>query len=111
VRQELQMSSSAPICGLIQGEPVTGPIRDKFDDIPEGMDPDRDADAQRVRLKRGWPDEFRDGARCGFLQRYDGKRELGGYPLGFHHWPLDRRNAWYAGFSRGWCDRRKTEAG
>jgi hypothetical protein len=56
-------------------------------------------------IRERWPHEFRDGARCGFLQRYDGNRERGGYPLGFHRWPLERRNAWYAGFNRGFCDR------
>jgi hypothetical protein len=52
-----------------------------------------------------WPNEYRDGARCAFLQRHDGKREGGGYPLAFHGWPLDRRNAWFAGFNVGFHDR------
>jgi hypothetical protein len=64
-----------------------------------------DAWADSDGLRRRWPDEWVDGARCGFLQRYDGKREPGGYPLGFHRWPLDHRNAWFAGFNRGFCDR------
>lgn len=59
---------------------------------------------QIERLKTAWPAEFRDGARCGFLQKYDGSREAGGYPNGFHAWPQDRRNAWFAGFNRGLCD-------
>jgi hypothetical protein len=58
-----------------------------------------------ARLRSRWPDEFRDGARCAFLQRYDGDRERGGYPLGFHCWPLDQRNAWFAGFNVGFHDR------
>jgi hypothetical protein len=111
VRHEPLMSAFGLIFGCLQGEPVTRPTRDKFDNMPEGVDPYPDADAQRVRLKRDWPDEFRDGARCGFLQRCEGKRERGGFPLGFHQWPHERRNGWYAGFNRGWCDRRKTEAG
>ena len=57
-----------------------------------------------ARLRQRWPEEFRDGARCGFLLRFDGDRERGGYPRGFHVWPLDRRNAWFAGFNRGFCD-------
>ena len=48
-------------------------------------------------LRTRWPNEFRDGARCAFLQRYDGDREKGGY----HRWPLDRRNAWAADFNQG----------
>jgi hypothetical protein len=51
------------------------------------------------------PDEYRDGARCAFLRRFDGVRQEGGYPPGFHHWPLERRNAWFAGFNRGYHDR------
>lgn len=52
-----------------------------------------------------WPVEWRDGARCAFLMKFDGPRERGGYPVGFHGWPLDRRNAWFAGFNRGFHDR------
>jgi hypothetical protein len=57
------------------------------------------------RLRRLWPGEFRDGARCGLLLRFDGEREKGGYPRGFHLWPPGRRNAWFAGFNRGFHDR------
>jgi hypothetical protein len=51
------------------------------------------------------PSEFRDGARCGFLQRHEGPRDPGGYPPGFKHWQLERRNAWFAGFNVGFHDR------
>ena len=44
-------------------------------------------------LRERWPAEYRDGARCVFLLRFDGDRDQGGYPRGFHKWPLDRRNA------------------
>jgi hypothetical protein len=56
-------------------------------------------------IRARWSAEFRDGARCAFLQRYDGEREPGGYPLGFHRWPLNRRNAWLAGYNVGFHDR------
>jgi hypothetical protein len=56
-------------------------------------------------VSRRWPNEFREGARCGFLRRFVGVREKGGYPRGFHLWPLERRNAWFAGFNRGFLDR------
>jgi hypothetical protein len=56
-------------------------------------------------FKEQWPDEYRDGARCAFLRRFEGDREEGGYPRGFHEWPLERRNAWFAGFNRGFHDR------
>ncbi|MCW2315105.1 hypothetical protein M2322_000625 [Rhodoblastus acidophilus] len=61
--------------------------------------------AETERFRAEWPDEFRDGARCAFLRKYPGAREAGGYPSGFHKWPLDRRNAWWAGNNRGACDR------
>ena len=54
---------------------------------------------EAARLRQRWPTEFRDGARGAFLMRFDGQREPGGYPLGFHGWPLERRNAWFAGFN------------
>ncbi len=58
-------------------------------------------DAYRER----WRTEWRDGARCAFLGQFEGEREIGGYPRGFHAWPLARRNAWFAGFNRGFHDR------
>jgi hypothetical protein len=58
-----------------------------------------------ARLEQRWPNEFRDGARCAFLRRFDGHRQEGGYPVGFRNWPLERRNAWFAGFNRGFHDR------
>lgn len=58
-----------------------------------------------------WPTAWRDGARCAFLERYDGAREPGGYPKGFHSWSLERRNAWFGGFNRGRCDRLSIEEG
>jgi hypothetical protein len=66
---------------------------------------DNRVEGEIAELRSRWPDEFKDGARCAFLRRYDGKCEKGGYPLGFHPWPLDRRNAWCAGFNKGYHDR------
>jgi len=56
-------------------------------------------------LRAQWPAEYRDGARCALLLRFDGDREQGGYPRGFHGWPLERRNAWFTGFNVGFHDR------
>jgi hypothetical protein len=56
-------------------------------------------------LRARFPSEWRAGARCAFLCRFDGDCERGGYPRGFHQWPLDRRNAWFAGFNVGFHDR------
>jgi hypothetical protein len=68
----------------------------------------RDGNKAEVALKRlqdKWPPEFRDGVRCGFLQKREGVRDPGGYPPGFDQWQLERRNAWFAGFNVGFHDR------
>ena len=75
------------------------------------MDADRErAKRRRAAFRARWPDEFRDGARCAFLGEYPGMRERGGYPKGFHDWPLERRNAWWAGFNLGVVDRWRASA-
>lgn len=65
--------------------------------------------AERDCLKLGRAADFDDGARCAFLRRFDGARERGGFPPGFHGWPLGRRNAWFAGFNVGFHDRIRFE--
>ena len=57
--------------------------------------------AERDSLREQWPTEFSDGAR----RAYSGNHL---YPTGFVAWPLDKRNAWFAGFNVGLQDRRKT---
>jgi hypothetical protein len=56
--------------------------------------------AERDSLRERWPAEFSDGAR----RAYSGD---GLYPTGFVAWPLDKRNAWFAGFNVGYRDRQK----
>jgi hypothetical protein len=58
------------------------------------------AQQERDRLKAAWPDAWRDGEHAG---PGDATGEPGGsgYPKGFHQWPLDQRNAWFAGFNVG----------
>ena len=51
--------------------------------------------AERNRLKETYPDEYEAGVLRGL-------GETTGYPKGFHKWPLDRRNAWWAGFNVGY---------
>jgi hypothetical protein len=63
--------------------------------------------AEREHIKAAFPEEFNDGARCGFTGEYPGERLKGGYPVGFHFWPEDRRNAWFAGFNEGYQYRTK----
>ena len=67
-----------------------------------------DVDNERAGLQRLWPDEFADGERCAFHKRHPGRREPGGYPLGFHRWPIERRNAWCCGYNIGLIERRSS---
>lgn len=67
--------------------------------------------AEIERLRSAWRAEFRDGARCAFLEKYEATRLPGGYPHGFHDWPLDQRNAWFAGFNQGRCDQLAIQRG
>lgn len=64
------------------------------------------AEAERERLERAWPEAFRDGVRAAFGV-FPPERDPGGYPKGFHSWPLEKRNAYFAGFNFGFIDRRR----
>ncbi len=55
--------------------------------------------AAREAIRARFTAEFDDGARVGFTGRADGDRESGGYPLGFHTWALERRDAWFSGWN------------
>jgi hypothetical protein len=68
-------------------------------------------DREIAELRSRWPGEFRDSARCAYLRRYERARANGGYPQGFHHWPLGRRNAWFGGFNAGYHDRLRRSRG
>ena len=56
----------------------------------------------RSYLHRKFRSEFNDGAVYGAGWVPSDEREKGGYPLGFHDWQLERRNAWFAGFNVGY---------
>jgi hypothetical protein len=64
--------------------------------------PSRASD-KAARIRARWPSEWAQGARVGF----GGARVGSSYPRGFCAWPLDRRNAWFSGFNRGYCDRER----
>jgi len=66
-----------------------------------------DAEDHRLRIRAEWPAEYDNGLRCGLLNEFPKPREQGGYPIGFHSWPLVRRNAWFAGFNKGYTLRKK----
>jgi hypothetical protein len=62
------------------------------------------AEQERARIRQAFPSEFADGARRAFTGDHL-------YPSGFLDWPLDRRNAWYAGFNHGYALRKRAERG
>jgi hypothetical protein len=65
------------------------------------------AHARTGRWREAYPAEFKDGAKLGFTGIAEGPREKGGYPKGFHGWPLERRNGWFAGFNAGYTARER----
>jgi hypothetical protein len=74
--------------------------------------PRRDQATERPTLtpqqewwRAAYPAEFTDGAKLGFSTGAEGPREQGMYPLGFHQWDLQRRNAWFCGWYAGYAVR------
>jgi hypothetical protein len=65
------------------------------------MTPDRKTRAARERIRAEFADEYDAGARAGFTKSSR-------YPQGFHSWPPERRDAFYAGYNAGRCDRLNT---
>ncbi|GEM_PF-2967213 len=65
---------------------------------------------ERRAIRKQWPAEFDDGVVYGLTGKADGPREPGGYPKGFHGWPLERRNAWFAGANFGLLARSERES-
>jgi hypothetical protein len=61
----------------------------------------RRAAEEREHIERAFPKEFADGRRRAFL-----RNKL--YPRGFKAWPIDRRNAWFAGWNIGYVERKRT---
>jgi hypothetical protein len=60
-----------------------------------------DVDEARRALCLAHPDAFDQGVRDGATMMFDGPREKGNYPAGFHQWPTARRNAYYSGYNVG----------
>jgi hypothetical protein len=56
-------------------------------------------EGQREALRNAWPEAFAEGRKRGL-------RNSRAYPEGFGLWPLDKRNAWFAGFNIGFIQRR-----
>ena len=66
---------------------------------------------ERERLKALHPEVYHDGELAGLGKLPPGTRERGGYPISFHQWPRDRRDAWTAGFNVGYHARREARHG
>jgi hypothetical protein len=64
----------------------------------------RQAKEERERIRQAFPSEFNDGAKRAF----EGSHL---YPPGFQAWPLERRNAWFAGFNFGYGYRNRGGGG
>jgi hypothetical protein len=63
------------------------------------------AEQIRAALRAKFPDEFELGYRYGLTCAVQPGCDAAGYPLGFREWPLDRCNAWWAGFNLGYTQR------
>jgi hypothetical protein len=55
----------------------------------------------RAELAERWPAEYADGLAVSLGEMHEFRRDPGDYPKGFHTWPLERRNAWWAGANMG----------
>jgi len=66
-------------------------------------DPQDRAGRERERIRKAHPAEFNDGVKRAFAGDPN-------YPAGFTAWPLDRRNAWFAGFNIGYVYRKSRRA-
>jgi hypothetical protein len=64
------------------------------------MTPAVKVSAERAEIRAQFPDEYDAGARAGFTKSPE-------YPSGFHCWSLERRDALFAGYNAGRCDRLK----
>jgi hypothetical protein len=62
-------------------------------------------EAVRAELCAKFPSEFEHGYRTGYLGEFQKPCDAAGYMIGHHTWPLDRKNAWFAGFNLGYVER------
>jgi hypothetical protein len=88
------MTATPPLLLLAQGHkprPRRAPAIRPKEITPHAMS----VENERAVIRNEWPAEFDD--------------KSGGYPRGFHGWPLARRNAWFAGFNKGLVDSAKND--
>jgi hypothetical protein len=70
-----------------------------------------DVQLERKRWRAAYPNEFDDGFEIGFFGKAKSARDPAGgdYPLGFHGWSLNRKNAWFSGSNLGYVKRLRTD--
>jgi hypothetical protein len=70
-----------------------------------------DVQLERKRWRAAYPDEFDHGFEIGFFGKAKSGRDPAGgdYPLGFHGWSIERKNAWFCGFNLGYVKRRRND--
>jgi hypothetical protein len=59
----------------------------------------------RAALCEKYPAEFHHGYATGYVGDPQPPCDAAGYQPGFRTWPLDRRNAWFAGWNLGNVER------
>jgi hypothetical protein len=48
----------------------------------------------RINILMNWPEAFCDGYAWGSGLTLPTPRDAGGYPIGYHEWPADKKRAW-----------------
>jgi hypothetical protein len=48
----------------------------------------------RVAILTNWPEAFCDGYAWGIGLTLPIPRDAGGFPIGYHTWPADKKRAW-----------------
>jgi hypothetical protein len=59
------------------------------------------AEQIRAALCAKYPEEFEHGYQFGLTGNPPLPCDAAGYPIGFRAWPLERCNAWWAGWNLG----------
>jgi hypothetical protein len=66
--------------------------------------PPRRSSLDRDELLAKYPAEFRHGYLSGYTGENQPPCDAAGYMIGHHTWPLERKNAWFAGWNLGNCE-------
>ena len=64
----------------------------------------RRSSLDRDELFTKYPAEFRHGYLSGYTGENQPPCDAARYMVGHHTWPLERKNAWFAGWNLGNCE-------